>query len=518
MRRVVSVWLSSWSTDRLRKQLPLSTPGNEKWMEEGLVTFAHDGRRLTVAAADERALAQGIRPGMGLTQARSLMPGLMTMPADPSADLAGLHRLAAWCLRYAPLVATDPPDGLWLDITGCAHLIGGEAALLEDLTNRLKAAGFAACAAAADTPGAAHALARHAAAPVTIASPGATAAMLSPLSVVALQLEPEITGTLHRLGLERIGQLAAQPRAPLARRFGPVLVHRLDQALGTVFEPIIPLIPPETIASRLDFVEPLLTAEAFAAVIGQLTETVCAKLEKSGAGARRLDLLFRRVDGSVQAIRIGTVRPSRDAQHLARMLTERLETVDPGLGVETIQLVVSRADRLVPQQSTAALAGEDPLPDVAALVDRLANRLGTTRIWRIAPVESDVPERALRRAPAIIFSKNKGTEQGRGKIWPPALPRPTRLFSPPQPVDALALLPDRPPVAFTWRRRRFRVRRADGPERIHGEWWRKPGEEAATRDYWRVEDEDGRRFWLYRDGDGDDPDTGDLRWFLHGIF
>jgi protein ImuB len=550
MRRVVSVWLPTWPTDRLNKQaaadfdvLPAEAP---------LVTVTHDGRRQAVAAIDEQAHALGVRLGMALAQAQALVPGLTIRPAQPEADEAGLRRLAAWCLRYAPLVAPDPPDGLWIDITGCelAHLHlsrlrersvreanrvraspaqrpslavlrtatspaererwTGEAALLIDLTTRLEAAGIAVRAAVADTPGAAHALARHAAEPLAIAPPNGTAAALAILPVAALRLDAETADSLHHLGLSRIDQLAAIPRGPLARRFGPQVLRRLDQALGRMAEPIAPITPPSVIASRLGFIDPLLTAESFAAVIEQLTTRVCGKLSRAGIGARRLDLWFERADGSVQTIRIGTSRPSRDAAHLARLLTERLETIDPGLGVEAMRLAVSLADRLSGEQSTAALADGDTQPDISALVDRLANRLGVARIWRAAPVESDVPERSVRRVPPMAPQADKG--------WPDELPRPARLLSPPQSVEAIALLPDHPPAAFTWRRRRFRVRRADGPERIHGEWWRHTAEAGATRDYWRVEDEGGRRFWLYRSGDGNDSATGNLRWFLHGIF
>ncbi len=468
------------------------------------MTVAHDGHQQVVAAADGHTEALGIRRGMPLTQARAIVRELVVVPADQAGDAAGLRRLAAWCLRYAPLVAADPPEGVLIDITGSAHLSGGEAALLRDLQGRLERAGFTARTAVADTPGAAHALARYGAAPVVVAGPGD--ARLGDLPVAALRLEAETVDALHRLGLERIGQVAALPRAPLARRFA-VVMQRLDQALGRVSEPIVPLVPPSVISSRLGFVEPLLTAEAFGVVIAQLAGTICAKLVKAAMGARRLDLLFERVDGSVAAARVGTARPCRDAAHLGRLLGERLETVDPGLGVEAMRLVVSLAERMEGEQG--ALEAEEARPDIAPLVDRLANRLGPRRVYRVAPVESDVPERSVRRIPAMAPAT--------GKSWPEAWPRPARVFVP-QRIEALALLPDQPPAAFTWRRRRFRVRRADGPERVHGEWWRGPAEMAATRDYWRVEDGEGRQFWLYRSGDGEDRATGDLSWFLQGVF
>lgn len=486
-------------TDRIRNG-PDAPP-----TDRPLVAWAHDGRRMTVAAADRTALAAGLAAGMALAHARALVPGLVPVPADPAGDRAALARLAAWCLRYAPLVAPTPPDGLWIDLTGAAHLHGGEAAMLADLTARLAAGGYAARAAVADTPGAAHAVARYGTAAIAVVPPGASPAALADLPLAALRLPDETVLGLRRLGIERVAELAAMPRAPLARRFGEAALCRLDQALGHAFEPIEPVFPPEVVSARLTFVEPLLTAEAFAAVIARLVAVVCPRLEASGQGARKLDLLFERMDGSVQAVGIGTARPSRDARHLGRLLQERLEQVDPGEGVEAMRLVVSLAEALVWRQ-----ASDDEDADIADLVDRLENRFGVGRVYRMAPVESDVPERSVRRLPPLAAPSRAG--------WPPSLPRPVRLFDPPQAVEAIALLPDQPPVAFVWHRKRYRVRRADGPERIHGEWWRRAAETHAVRDYFAVEDGDGRRFWLFRRGNGVDPQTGDLRWFLHGLF
>jgi len=521
------------------------------------VTSAHDGHRRVIAAVDAAARALGLHPGLPLAQAQARIPGLAIAEAEPQADAAALDRLAVWCLRYAPLTAPDPPDGVWIDATGATHLAGGEAALLADLVDRLHQAGFTARAAIADTPGAAHAVARHGTkflplplreggggrgwrqgrtkashretpppnlgalrgpspqgegekvAHTAIVPPGTTATALTPLPIRALRLPDDTVTTLHRLGLTRIGQLMAAPRAPLTRRFGTTPLRRLDQALGKVFEPIVPLDPPELISRRLPFAEPLLTAEALSAAIARLARSVCRRLERAGLGARRLDLLFERVDGSVQAIRVGTARPARDPAHLARLLDERLETVDPGPGIEAMRLTLPLVEPFAHTQ-TATLLDDEAAPDLSVLLDRLANRLGAKRLYRVAPVESDVPERSVRRIPPLAPPTRR--------TWQADLPRPARLLSPPQPVRALAPLPDHPPVAFTWRRKRFRVRRADGPERIHGEWWRRDAEMLAVRDYFQVEDEDGRRFWLFRRGDGVDADTGDLSWFLHGIF
>ncbi len=465
----------------------------------------HDGRRRIVAAADGAARALGLQPGIALARAQAMVPGLAVMAAQPDADAQALARLAAWCLRWSPLTAADPPDGLWIDATGCSHLHGGEAAMLRTIAARLARNGFASRLAIADTPGAAHALARYGQAAIGVAPPGSAALALGTLPVAALRLPPETALGLRQLGFDRVAQLAAAPRAPLARRFGAALLHRLDQALGHAAEPITPVLPPETIQHRLAFAEPLLTANSFSAVIALLVDSVCGALERAGRGARTLDLLFERVDGSAQAIRIGAAWPSRAAGHLGRLLDERLEEVDPGLGVEAMRLAVPLAEPLAYLQATVSTDGSD----IAALVDRLENRLGAHRVFRAEPVESDVPERTVQRVPALAPST--------GRTWPP-LPRPVRLFSPPHPIETLSMLPDHPPVAFTWRGVRHRVRHADGPERVAGEWWWRDGEVQAVRDYWQVEDELGRRFWLYRRGDGSDLATGSLRWFLHGVF
>ena len=459
-----------------------------------------------IAAADAAAAALGLHPGMALAHAQAMVPGLLVQDADLGGDAAALARLAAWCLRLSPLTAPNE-DGLWIDATGCTHLQGGEAAMLTALLARLAADGVAARAAIAETPGAAHALARHAAERVTIVPPGGTAAAIAGLPVSALRLDPKAVATLLRLGLDRVADLAALPRAPLARRFGAGVLRRLDQALGHVAEPITPVVPPDTPQARLAFPEPLLTAESFVAVIGRLVGDVCAQMERAGCGARHLQLIFERVDGTVATIRIGTSRPSRGASHLGRLLEEQVETVDPGLGVDAMHLAVPFTEPLAFAQAADLTAQAQA--DMATLVDRLSNRLGASRVWRAAPVQSDVPERSVGRVPAVAPAG--------GAAWP-RWPRPTRLLHPPQPVRTISALPDQPPRAFTWRRHHHQVRRADGPERVTGEWWFRDAETGAVRDYWHVEDDAGRRFWLYRRGDGQNISTGDLQWFMHGVF
>jgi len=466
---------------------------------------------MAVAAADAPAQALGLRPGMPLAHAMALVPDLAVADADPEGDGRALSDLAAWCLHLSPLTAPDPPGGLWIDATGCAHLHGGEQEMLDTLVGRLTAAGLSARAGLADTPGAAHAAARHGAGTVTIVAPGAQADALALLPLHALRIPGEMADSLRRLGIDLVEQLYTTPRGPLARRFGDALLRRLDQALGRVAEPIRPVLPPGTVSVRRAFVEPIATAEAFATVILALVGEACAALEARGAGARTLDLVFERVDGSAQAVRVGTARPVRDPMHLARLLDERIETVDPGFGVEAMRLALPLVEPLVLVQRDSGLDGRaGEVADIAALIDRLSNRLGAGRVYRVAPVESDVPERAVAAVPPLAPSGGRG--------WTTPWPRPARLLPRPEPVEALGLLPDHPPRWFAWRRVRHRVVRADGPERIAGEWWRRPGERVAIRDYWVVEDDDGCRFWLFRWGDGLDPATGGLSWFLHGFF
>ena len=477
---------------------------------------------MVVAAADAAAAALGLHPAMPLAHAVTVVPGLAVADADPEADLRALSDLAAWCLHLSPLTAPDPPDGIWIDATGCAHLWGGEAAMLGSLARRLAQAGLQVRAAVADTPGAAHAVARHGSSILSVIDPGGQGEALAPLPPRALRIPAEQAATLRRLGITGIGALAAAPRGPLARRFGAGLLLRLDQATGHAPEPVQPVLPPSVIQTRRAFLEPVSTAESFAAVIVVLVDEACLMLERRGAGARTLDLLFERVDSTVHAIRAGTGRPSRDPRHLARLLHERIERVDPGHGVEAMRLVLPLVEPLAATQRRAGLDGmgaagmggpgadRDAEADLAALVDQLSNRLGQGRVYRVAPVESDVPERAVAAAPPLGLAGPLG--------WVTPWPRPARLLRRPEPVDAMGLLPDHPPGAFTWRRVRHRVVRADGPERITGEWWRRAAERSAVRDYWAVEDQDGRRFWLFRQGDGMDPATGGLAWFLHGFF
>ena len=447
---------------------------------------------------------------MAAAKARALVADLVVHEADQAGDDEALGRLALWALRlYAPVVAADPPDGLVMDVSGATHLRGGETALLAGMVDQLAKAGFAARAATAATWGAAHALARYVAGPTVVVAYDKTAAALSDLQVKALRLPADMVDALGRLGFDRIGELEAQPRAPLALRFGPELTRRLDHTYGRTTEVIEPVAAPELMQVQRVFAEPIGAPETLARYTLKLVQALCSALEAKGLGARQLDLRFHRIDNRIEAIRIGASKPVRDVKRLARLLGDKLETVDPGLGVERMVLAAPLVEPLDWKPGGSDLIAP-AAPNVADLVDTLANRLGARRLYRMAPAQSDVPERsAVRIGP---------TDPSALGVWPAQWPRPTRLLKRPEPISTVALLPDQPPVSFTWRGVRRRVSRADGPERIFGEWWRRDGELDAVRDYFQIEDEAGERFWVFRRGDGERGVTGDLSWFLHGLF
>jgi protein ImuB len=521
VRRILYLWLKHWPLDRLRRAAPRQSK-NSAVPAEGIpfATVVDIAGRHLLAAVDPAAAARGLAPGMPLADALSYLPGLATQPAQPEEDAAGLRRLAEWCSRYSPWTAPDGSDGVKIEITGCAHLWGGEERLAADLETRLDGLGIAGRIAVADTLGAAWALARFAAAGEPTILPPATLPMgLAALPVEALRLDPVAVCGLRRVGLTRIGDLRTMPREALAHRFGERVTRRLDQALGDLPEPLSPLGEPPMRRVRLGFAEPIADPADLARAAERLTTDLVLRLARQETGARRLDLAFHRIDGRVEHIVLGTARPSRDPHHIAALFKARLDTVDPGPGIEDVILAAFAVEPLKPEQ--LGLAGTGGAADAggpAPLLDRLCNRLGLDALSRIETRASHIPERASASVPIVSGRPPARTGvPGIGSENAVKPPRPIRLFEPPEPVEASWLLPDDPPFRFTWRRRSHRVSRADGPERIAGEWWRPEASGGdALRDYYRVEDEAGRRFWLFRSGlaDGGRPP----RWFVHGVF
>ncbi len=498
-KRIVSLWFPRLATDRiLRERGP-------ELGERPLAAVVESGNRILLSGVTLAAEQEGLSPGMTLADARAVAAQLATVPADPRADAALLSRLARWAGRYTPIVARDGADGLFLDVGGCAHLFGGEAAMLADMTDRLDRLGFAVSAALADTPGAAWALARHGR-HGGIAPPGGTARALEKLPVGALRLDREIAAGLAHLGLRRIGDLYGLPRGTLAARFGQETVLRLDRALGHAEEPLEAARVSGPLRTRISFAEPVAARSDIDAALAWLLDELCGRLEGLGRGARRLELACHRVDGTAQMLAIGTARPLRDAAALARLFRDRLEGVDPGFGIEAMILTAPVSELLSPAQETLG-ARRDTQESASALIDRLGNRFGFGRVRRVAMVDSHLPDRAWRPVSPVEMLETVDAPPL------PAMPlRPARLFARPEPVAAEAGREDGPPAAFRWRGRRHAVCAAEGPERIAAEWWRDdPAWHDGARDYWRVEDEAGRRYWLCRAG-------RPPQWRLHGLF
>lgn len=482
---------------------------------------------LRLAGCDARAAALGLKPGQSLADARALHPGLAVVEADPAADAAMLARLADRGRRWTPLVATLPPDGFVLDIGGSAHLFGGEAALLADVTAGIGRLGFTARGAVAGTPEGAAALAR--AAPGTIVPPGGEEAALRPLPVAALGLAPEVVDGLARIGLRRIEDVALRPRAPFAARFGKDLIARLDAAFGRTRSAIGATLeaPPYVVERR--FFEPILSQEDVARTLARLADELCAMLTAHGEGARTLELSLFRVDGAVRRLRVGASRPTRDPARMALLFRERLagerDELDIGWGFDVVRLAVLSAGRL--DEAARRLDGSVAGEDLARLVDALGARLGAQRVRALAPGDTHWPEDAS----ALVSPAEAPRTGPRGagdapsprseppRSWPspvPAAPadRPIRLFARPEPIEAVATVPDGPPLRFRWRRILHETAAFEGPERIAPAWWDGAG---LTRDYFRAEDREGRRFWLFREGlYGREVESP--RWYVHGLF
>jgi protein ImuB len=437
MPRVISVFLPTSSTDRVKRKGDDTAPPPET----PLILVGRDGRRRVVLAADAAAHDAGLRIGMPASKAQALVQGLVIQDADPTVDSEALERIAFWMLQpFAPIVAADPPDGIVMDYTGADHLHGGEAATLAILVEKLAGVGLRARATIADTWGAAHALARFDRRPGFVSEPGNAARDIAPLPIAALRLASDMVRDLRVLGFDRVGDLLAQPRAPLRLRFGPELGRRLDQATGRLAEPIEPIRPEALIEVRRAFPEPIGAAQTLARYISELAAQLCDALEGRGLGARRLDLICQRVDSRAQAVRVGTGLPLRDVKRMARLLCDKIETIDPGFGIEVMTLTATVTEPLLPKQASSGLI-DQPEPDVSGLIDLLANRVGEKNLYRAAPVASDVPERTVRHIPAL--APETGAE------WPGHWPRPSRLLTQPEAIDTVALLPDHPPASFT---------------------------------------------------------------------
>jgi protein ImuB len=475
-----------------------------------------------IAALNEAAEAAGLALGEPLADARAKASHLQACAVDAAADDAALRRLALWATRYTPTAspwnAENGADGFFLDIEGAAHLFGGEERLIADLSYRLeKSFGLPARLAVADTPGTAWALSRFHAAPSPVLPSGREAEALAPLPIEALRLSPETCATLRRLGFKSVGALLDKPRAPFAARFPAELLRRLDQALGRVDEPLVPIVTPPVYHSLRYLLEPILTQEAVVAQAKRLMQTLVHVLERDDVGARALRLCLYCVDGAVATVDIGLTLPTRHVAHVARLIDLKLDalaaTQEAGFGFEAIGLAVTLAEPVLARQtefmSLSEDAGEaDRTERCAALIDALRQRLGPQNVRQFEAIASHLPERA-----EVLPPVNGNTPK-----WPAPeqTTRPLLLLPRAEPTEVTALVPDGPPRRFRWRGVTYEVAGSQGPERIASEW-RRHRTPAPTRDYYLVEDADGHRFWLYREGLYE-RETTSARWFVHGLF
>jgi len=528
-RRYLSLWLPHWSTDRWCLDRKVSVLKAPPARDVPVVAISTDAGRRLICAANESAMRQGFTPGLSLADALARRPDLLHFPANPLDDGRALQHLAAWALRFTPLVMSDNPNGLLLDITGCAHLWQGEAGLRQDMRDRLRQHGYACRIGIADTIGAAWAAARFAEMAPIMPMRGQRKA-LAALPVDALRIDLATAEALRRLGLRRVGDLYPLPRASIASRFGRALLDRLYQALGDLSEAFAAAFaPPPRRVSQI-FAEPIGTPEDLRRSLEGLAEKLAAQLAESGLGARRVKFSCYRLDHQVSEIGIGLSLPSAKASHLIDLLARKIDQLDPGPGIETTLLSAGKVEALRQSQAVleAGQSGDQATGDdvaLSGLIDRLGNRLGAGKVYRLAPVASHLPERAVARTGPI--------RRGAAAAWPRIVTaatgawRPLRLLDHPEAIeDVMAPVPDDPPVQFRWRHVLHRVRAAAGPERIAWEWWqaidahttpaRTSPSAHVSRDYYRVEDETGQRFWLYRAGlyQPEQP----TRWFLHGLF
>ncbi|SDE52350.1 Y-family DNA polymerase [Limimaricola pyoseonensis] len=503
-RRILSLHLPRFAIERWQTA---AARAGEPWPEDAPLALALEGPHGPVIHAVNAAAAmQGLAPGARVVDMRALCPELRTRFADPRGDAAARRRLMLWARRWCPWTATDGTDGLIMDITGSDHLWGGEAAMRDEIETRLATLGLTGRAAIAPTRGAAWALARFAPAHPACDDP---LAACGPLPVAALRLEPDTVLALDRLGLSTIGALAEVPRLSLARRFraGPPETDpllRLDQLSGRTPEPVDSPDDPPRFAVQARLPEPVIDPVPH---IPALAEELCAGLSAAGFGARRVVLTLYRTDGEVAQAQAATSQPSRDPAHLVRLFGGRLDRLDPGFGFDLVTLAALVAEALPTRQRRLDGAAEAE-GDLARLIDRLAARFGAHALTRPWPAPSHIPERQTLWRPALHVPS---------RPYPARPDRPLRLFEPPEEIRVLYAVPEGPPAQFVWRRQRLRVARFAGPERIAPEWWRdRPG--TRLRDYYRIEDHTGRRFWLYREGLLHDGRGAEPRWFLHGAF
>jgi protein ImuB len=541
-RRILSLWLPRLPTDRIKRR---RSHNAALVNDQPSIVVAKQNNALQISALDDAAAHLGLEAGLPLANARAVCPDIQVFDADEATDALALNAIADWCDCFTPLVALDSPHGLFLDITGCAHLFGGEAALMQKVCAALARQGFAVSAAIAGTSVCARTMNRYVHG--RIIPDGEEADSVKPLPVSALDADDAITRGLRRAGLKTIRDVASRARHEITARFGADFTTLLEQALGQGDAPISPRKPlPDYIVEKR-FAEPVSTDGVIAATLSRLAQMLVAAMERQGKGARRLEANFFRTDGAVRAIAVDTGQPVTKSELIERLFRERLDALsdplDPGFGFDLVRLSASRTEIVVQQQRDLDANVHDN-DELAALIDRIAARIGVRRVVVHLPQDTHIPERAVLAVPAQhqLAAAALAVWPDRAEGEPPL--RPLRLFEKPELIEVTAMFPDGPPARFKWRQNSHRIALVEGPERIAMEWWNRREPERApepdddftrshppqgdiavepidgsklTRDYFRAEDEDGDRYWLYREGIHK-REVKTFRWFLHGLF
>ncbi|WP_084646392.1 Y-family DNA polymerase [Devosia insulae] len=551
-RRHLALSLPRWATDCLKR----ADPGLAQ-SSRPLALWEKQKGAMRLAAVDAAAAKANLISGQNLSDARALVPDLEVREIDRAYLEQVFADFADWHSNASPIVAVHtaaaPYGDLVLDITGVAHLFGDEQKMLEVLVNRLRALGFTVSGAIADTVGAAWALAHFSSG--RIVPRGETEAALASLPIVGLRLEEAQVSGLNQMGLKTIGQLYGRDRRALQARFGETLILRLDQALGRIEERITPRLPIAEYYAERRFAEPIGYMDDVLMTARDLAIQLGLRLEAEGLGAQTFHLLLYRVDHKVMNLTINAGRATRDPNHIAQLFVHRSERLegeyDAGFGIDMIRLAASS---LAEVQSTqlGAFEVQDGAQDLDRLYDRMTSRLGPLALTRSKFVNTHIPERATKLEPVIAQ-----TEDDPEALPDPELRRPLRLLPNPEPINVMAEVPHGPPMRIIWRRIAYRILKASGPERIEAEWWRsgknlevlerpergskrrdprddpktdtqKPREPehvsalaafdplTTVRDYYIIEDDGGRRFWIFRIGLYGAAEAP--RWFLHGFF
>jgi protein ImuB len=538
-RRYLSLWFARLPTDRARALRAVETGEaprqkgkhaprqNEKNAPLAVIAKIKGAQKLV--CVDRLAANLGLAPGLALADARARHPNLVAVEAEPEEEARLLSKLADWCSRFTPLVAIDGADGIMLDIAGVVHLFGGEAKMADEIAARLAAQGFDVALGIADTPRAAWALARFSnrrIAPAGAAG-GLFAKIFHDLPLAALGLDEKTIADMARAGLRRIGDIALRPRAPIAARFGAEVMSRLDALCGLERGAISPRFAAPDFSAERRFASPISRREDVEGTIAKLTRDLVALLERQAKGGRQFEVRLFRVDGAMRRIGVGASRPLNDPGAIARLFRERLDSpseddLDAGYGIDIVRLSCLVAEALTPSQRELEQAHKGERErNFTDLMDRLSARLGARRVTRMALIDTHIPEFAVaalpasRRESAICEPRLALSlpQMARASTAPPT--RPLRLFERPELIEAIAEIPDGPPMRFKWRRVLHEIAAIEGPERIAAEWWRR--QDGLTRDYFRAEDIQGHRFWLYREGLYG-RETARAKWFLHGLF